>query len=532
MDRDKSARIYKRWNKTHPWAYLTPEVQNIPLPDEDKHLRPPRPRLPDNDFTIFLGISSFRDGVRCGFTLFTAFSRATHPERLHVGLVDQSQGDDEICVEEYCKLAEASEWKECKYKDNIRVDKRNSAESKGPTVIRWRQQQLIQDEEFCLAIDAHSQFLPNWETIMVKEWLRADNEMAVMTSYPLDYSYIGKDLTIPHHYSSHLCAYNIRHEVTSIPIIGGMAMIDDSEAPQMAALWGGCLSFSKCHAERRAGNDKHMNWVFWGEEYLRSMQLWTRGYDLYSPSRHGHVVFHNWSDDKGMKKRFSDNVTQVMSKEQHDKEEKLAYNRLRSVLTLPFEGPADLTEIGKYYGGKVRTLEQYLRFSGISNIDSKLDETRCEQLHWVPYAVPEIIEDFLPGYKMRTRDSASLEKAVGDLQQILNVSSFNQAKPHDLENASKDQSETQKLLKDMQEQLKSLKQPPTDVEQLVEEIKSMNKRLQDMAHVQDKQVLTQIHSKLDARQATDSLLLPLAIVWLALISVWLICSSRRTTSSK
>ncbi|KAF0705058.1 Aste57867_7151 [Aphanomyces stellatus] len=291
----------------------------------------------------------------------------------------------------------------------------------GPTVARWQQQQLIQDEEFCLEIDAHSQFIQDWDVLLVNEWKRTENEMAVLTTYPMGYDWMGPNLTRNEHKSSHLCYYLQRSDISDIPIIAGWKVIHASELPQMAPLWGGCLSFSKCHAERRAQNDKHMNWVFWGEEYLRSMQLWTRGYDLYSPSRHGHVVFHNWSDDKGMKKRFSDNVTQVVTQEQHDQEEHLAYNRLRLALELPFEGPVDAAEMDVYHGGKVRSVAQFLEFSGISNVDHKLDRPRCEQLHWVPYSAPEIIEQFLPGWTMTPSltDSSSptwhemLERTVG-----------------------------------------------------------------------------------------------------------------------
>ncbi|KAF0748294.1 hypothetical protein AaE_007389, partial [Aphanomyces astaci] len=369
-DKDKSQRIRQDWNKSVPWAYLDPVHQNIPLATRDAHLRPPPPRI-SKGHDIFIGISNYRDIRRCGFTLFTAFSRAKHPERVTIGVVDQTQDDDTTCLEEYCKLAEASVWKECKFKSQVRIDARDSRTSKGPTLARWQQQQLIENEEFCLNIDAHNQFLPNWDAEIVDEWLRTENEMAVLTTYPMGYDFMGPDLTHQSHYSSHLCRYLDRDSAFNVPIIRGMILIDNSEAPQMSTLWGGGLSFSKCHAERRAPYDKHMNWVFWGEEYLRSMQLWTRGYDFYSPSRHGHVVFHNWSNDKGRMKRFWDNVTQVMTKEQHDKEEQLAYNRLRMVLTLPFDGPVDAHEIDKYHGGKVRSIEQFLQFSGISNVDSK-----------------------------------------------------------------------------------------------------------------------------------------------------------------
>ncbi|KAH9089535.1 hypothetical protein Ae201684P_007704 [Aphanomyces euteiches] len=466
-------RIYEEYKEPSPWTKLDPASQNIPLKEDDKNLRPPAPRMPDGPFDIFLGISSYRDGVRCGFTLFTAFSRAKYPERVFVGLVDQTQDDDAICIEEYCKLAKASEWKKCKYKKNIRIDKHNSIQSKGPTVARWYQQQLIKDEEFCLAIDAHSQFLPDWDTKIVEEWLRTENEMAVLTSYPLDYKFMGPDLTIPESFSSHLCNYLPRENLERVPVIRGMMFIDESEAPQMSTLWGGCLSFSKCHAERRAGNDKHTDWLFWGEEYLRSMLLWTRGYDLYSPSRHGHVVFHNWSNDQGpLKKRFWDNVTQTMTQEQHDLEEEMTYNRLRLAMKLPLDGGnIDAEEMEKFYSGHVRTVEQFLNFSGVSNVDPALDEFRCEQLHWVPYAVPEIIETLLPGYKMRSSASNNLN-ALHEIKQ-------------ELAKLAGPRSEEREHFLKMEHQLNELTQPQTPV------------------------------------------LVPLALVWLALITVWIALRSRR-----
>ncbi|CAK4274775.1 unnamed protein product [Aphanomyces euteiches] len=481
-------RIYEEYKEPSPWTKLDPASQNIPLKEDDKNLRPPAPRMPDGPFDIFLGISSYRDGVRCGFTLFTAFSRAKYPERVFVGLVDQTQDDDAICIEEYCKLAKASEWKKCKYKKNIRIDKHNSIQSKGPTVARWYQQQLIKDEEFCLAIDAHSQFLPDWDTKIVEEWLRTENEMAVLTSYPLDYKFMGPDLTIPERYSSHLCNYLPRRNIQKVPVIRGMMLIDDSEAPQMSTLWGGCLSFSKCHAERRAGNDKHTNWLFWGEEYLCSMLLWTRGYDLYSPSRHGHVVFHNWSNDQGpLKKRFWDNVTQTMTQEQHDLEEEMMYNRLR---------------------GHVRTVEQFLNFSGISNVDPALDEFRCEQLHWVPYAVPEIIEKFLPGYKMRSSVSSALS-ADGE-------SPIAYAK----------------RLESMEGQLKEVLKNSWQKENMdaLREIKQELAKLAGRRSEEKEHFLKVEHQLNELTQPQTPVLVPLlALVWLALITVWIALRGRRKT---
>ncbi|RHY83424.1 hypothetical protein DYB31_012159 [Aphanomyces astaci] len=540
-DKDKLQRIHQNWNKTVPWAYLDPVHQNIPLAARDAHLRPPPPRI-SKDHDIFIGISNYRDIRRCGFTLFTAFSRAKHPERVTIGVVDQTQDDDTTCLDEYCKLAEASDWNECKFKSQVRIDARDSRASKGPTLARWQQQQLIENEEFCLNIDTHNQFLPNWDLEIVNEWLRTENEMAVLTTYPMGYDFIGPNLTHQRHYSSHLCNYLDRKSAFDVPIVGGMTLIEDSEAPQMSTLWGGGLSFSKCHAERRAPYDKHMNWVFWGEEYLRSMQLWTRGYDLYSPSRHGHVVFHNWSTNNGKMKRFWDNVTQVMTKAQHNKEEQLAYNRLRMVLTLPFDGPVDAQEIDKYHGGKVRSIEQFLRFSGISNVDSKLDEFRCEQLHWVPYAVPEIIEEFLPGWVMRDgrlseNNARADDRAVVNetwrrmekelllrVQQKLDT----KTKPRAVVNETWRRMEKELLLR-VQQKLDTMTKPRAVVNETWRRMeKELLLRVQQKLDTMTKPIaetsllVRTMQHRLSVWSRPHEVLWPLALVWLGLISVWLV----------
>ena len=155
-----------------------------------------------------------------------------------------------------------------------------------------------------------------------------------------------------------------------------------------------------------------MKWLFWGEEYLRGMQLWTRGYDLYAPSRHGHVIFHNRSNDTGRLKFWENSAGKSLALREEDK----TYNRFRMVLKMPFHGEVDGTDVLKYYGGTVRSVEQYLNFSGVSLIDPSLDECLSHQLHWVPYNRPKLIEDLLPGWKMHstTTDttSATLQKSI------------------------------------------------------------------------------------------------------------------------
>lgn len=76
---------WDNWTKS---AKLSPRVQHIPLNPEQNHLRPPPAYIPDT-FDMFVGSSVFRDGFRCGKTLFTALKRAMYPERLHFGILEQ-----------------------------------------------------------------------------------------------------------------------------------------------------------------------------------------------------------------------------------------------------------------------------------------------------------------------------------------------------------------------------------------------------------------------------------------------------------
>ncbi|RHY23043.1 hypothetical protein DYB32_009321 [Aphanomyces invadans] len=256
----------------------------------------PSHRLTNIGNTLFVGLSSFRDATRCGYTIFTGFQRATYPSRVQFGVVDQLNDGDESCLDAYCALARQT-WpghEDCRYKDQIKVDTRPASESRGPSVARHYQQALVGDEVFCLQLDAHSIFTRDWDSRLVQEWSRAQNEMAVLTTYLHAYSaqYVDADGTNvdPGQYP-HLCTTLrgandcIRNE--------GASMLLGATLPQLTALWGAGFSFSKCHAEKRVRIDPHTLWMFDGEEFLRASHLWTHGYDMYSPSIS--VIYHNYS---------------------------------------------------------------------------------------------------------------------------------------------------------------------------------------------------------------------------------------------
>ncbi|RLN51976.1 hypothetical protein BBJ29_009341 [Phytophthora kernoviae] len=384
---------------TSKYLDLDPSVQHIPLDSTEKTLRPPPAKVP-NSFEIFIGSSVFRDGYRCGKTLFTALKRATYPERLRFGILEQLVEGDPTCVDEYCKMAEA-EWsddRECRYKDRIQTTPRPAAEAAGCTTARHQQQKMIGDEEFCLQVDGHSIFTNGWDENLLTEWKRINNEMAVLTVYPHDiHTFVleNGDNNAPS-WLPHLCT-TIRGGNDLTRIVGA-SIKNNARFPQMTALWGGGLSFSKCHAERNVPVDSHTPWLWDGEEFLRSADYWTHGYDLYSPSKLGNVLYHNYST-KPTASFWESNI----DPEKKSLDTEMTHNRFKLRVGIPFKGPVDALEMDKYKFGTARSFQQYLQFANVS-FDGWMNETNsCGQLHWTPYSNASEVEAIVGGgWHMRT----------------------------------------------------------------------------------------------------------------------------------
>lgn len=167
-------------------------------------------------------------------------------------------------------------------------------EARGPTLARANQQSLIQDEVFCMELDAHSILLRSWDTKIIADWLRADNEMAVLSTYIQGLERLNSDgeTRKVQDVGSHMC------RAPTEPVFfrnSPTSRHKNARRPVMSPFWGAGMSFNKCHAERRVKVNPHTPWLFDGEEFLRASHLWTHGYDMYSPSLDGAVALHNYS---------------------------------------------------------------------------------------------------------------------------------------------------------------------------------------------------------------------------------------------
>jgi Glycosyltransferase (GlcNAc) len=145
------------------------------------------------------------DGERCGETLKSLFENAANPDKIRVGLVEQNSPEDKFCLEVYCesfgshtirrneirqgvvkilKLDHAPD--NCPFYDQVRLVAYHDIQAKGPMLARSMARKVLGNEEFCMQIDAHTEFVKNWDVLALEEWKKTENEFGVLSNVPAD----------------------------------------------------------------------------------------------------------------------------------------------------------------------------------------------------------------------------------------------------------------------------------------------------------------------------------------------------------
>jgi hypothetical protein len=120
-----------------------------------------------------------------------------------IGLVEQNAPEDKFCLEEYCNsygllslerktiregvvkvMALGDARAKCPYYDQVRTIAFYHINAKGPILARSMTRKSLGNEEFCMQVDAHTDFAKNWDAMVVEEWEQTENEFAIITAVP------------------------------------------------------------------------------------------------------------------------------------------------------------------------------------------------------------------------------------------------------------------------------------------------------------------------------------------------------------
>ena len=241
--------------------------------------------------TIFVSIISYRN-AHCRDTVDNIFARAAHPERIRVGVVDQIDSSDVSCDVPAEPCEKNPHQALCRYRDQIDVYEIQANLSVGPIFARHISQRLYRGEFYYLQIDADVTFVNRWDVDIVDQFERANNDMAVITTYLLDVmdEHYNADTGLAAHQSRYLVCdagftgigqmRRLRHEKTDQPERN--SHIEDS--PQLQPFWAANFSFSRGHFVLTTPYDPHLAMIEReDEEISMAIRAFTNGYDNYAP---------------------------------------------------------------------------------------------------------------------------------------------------------------------------------------------------------------------------------------------------------
>lgn len=285
---------------------------------------------------IFVQIPSYRD-EQCQWTVKDLFEKATHPERIFVGICWQySPTDDAHCFKEPYP-----------YPDQVRLLQFDVKDSKGCCWARDHARSLWRGEEYTLQIDSHMRFVQGWDEMMIAMLDACDSPKPLLTCYPPHYA---PDQPLQEGFASGLAPN--RFDADSIVLYLRWCNFPKGYFPPKpfkgSVIAAGFL-FAPSEMFVEVPQDPHL--YFHGEEISLATRLWTHGWDFFHPNRP--VIYHHYnqerhehSQDQQARKRAAQRLNHMLGVERHT-------------------DPEILLNIDSYGLGTARTLAQYQAFSGI-----------------------------------------------------------------------------------------------------------------------------------------------------------------------
>jgi hypothetical protein len=253
-------------------------------------------KCPEDERTIFVAIASYRD-FQCRDTVESIFSRADHPERVRVAVVDQIvPGEDGSCDRPHNSCDEDPDQSLCVYKNQLDVFQMEAELAVGPVFARHLGHRLYRGEYYSMQSDAHVTFTRGWDVDIIKQMEATKDDMAVLTTYltdvkgSIDEKGDSKRNTRPimcnTEYEGNGESKHLRHlsQPEAMPEITGM--------PQLEPYWAAGFSFSRGHFVATVPYDLYQPMIFQGEEMSITLRGFTVGYDFFAPERS--VCFHSY----------------------------------------------------------------------------------------------------------------------------------------------------------------------------------------------------------------------------------------------
>jgi len=291
---------------------------------------------------IFLQVASYRDPELLP-TIKDCIEKAKFPKNLVFSIAWQHSPDD--------KWDDLSEYKDDK---RFRIIDIPYLKSEGVCWARHQLQQNYQDEEYTLQLDSHHRFVEDWDVeliAMYKDLQSKGYKKPLLTGYIPSYdpdNDPGARIHIP--WKMSFDRFSPEGVIHTLP--ESIDNFKELDTPVLGRFYSAHFAFTCGKFVLEVPHDP--NYYFHGEEHSISARAYTCGYDLFHP--HKVLIWHEYT--RRDKKKQWDDVTTWGARNER------SFKRNRQLFEM--DGEVRTEEFGKYDFGKVRSLADYEKFSGIS----------------------------------------------------------------------------------------------------------------------------------------------------------------------
>lgn len=295
---------------------------------------------------IFISIASYRDPL-LATTVQEAYNCAKYKDSLRFGIVDQGW------------LRETIDIETLPFKNQVRYLRFDPEYARGVCWARNMAQSLWNGEHYYFHCDSHTLFDPDWDEKFLNhmEQLQQWHAKPVITAYPSGFETVNNDIRNLQRHKLSGCLTLIADEEHGFRgetdmYVGTKCHIIGMEEPVHGYMASGNCLFTIGQVCQDVPFDPYL--YFSGEEHSLALRMWTHGYNIF------HIpdvpVYHHYGRDYRVTAWGDQAIEDKRPVKwwQFDQESK---NRLRRIVTGQ--------DVGVYGVGKQRTLEQYIRWTGI-----------------------------------------------------------------------------------------------------------------------------------------------------------------------
>lgn len=257
--------------------------------------------------SIFISIASYRDPELIR-TIKSAIDNAAYPEDLYFGVV----------LQELEKFEPDLSWV-----PNMKLTKIHPKDAKGAGFARAFAMELYDGQDYYLQIDSHTLFEKNWDLICIDQLNKAKeiskNNKVILSYFPPPF-HIQENGSItivkdskeqPPYPTKQIPKITKRNEWTAQRV---EFSDKQKQLPELSTTILAGFIFTTGDIVKEIPYDPEIS--FFGEEICFAVRAWTRGWDIYSPSK---IILYHFYTRSNYKKIWKDrNIRKLSWKEIED----------------------------------------------------------------------------------------------------------------------------------------------------------------------------------------------------------------------